>query len=112
MGSSENFPNFYILQKSDQNFPKFEISKNRQNLEKFDILVIFWKKVGYVDIINVIKVMFSSGNLHVHILVPGVLRVCDTSFSPNFDEIWSKFVVLVDISGFCKTHILPIFDKK
>ena len=92
------------------------------NFAKFGIFANFCKIFGSHSRANLVKMMFCSVNFGVHEEFPGDFRGSAAEFSPNFDEIWSKFwilveiwskfSILVEISIFYKIHILSLFVKK
>ena len=102
--------------------PKKRCRPKFPNFAKFGIFANFCKIFRSHSRANLVKMTFCSVNFGVHEEFPGTFRVLATEFSPNFDEIWSKFwilieiwskfSILVEISSFCKIHILSLFDKK
>ena len=92
------------------------------NFAKFGIFANFCKIFGSHSRANLVKMVFCSVNFGVHEEFPGTFRVSTAEFSPNFDEIWSKFwilieiwskfLILVEILTFCEIHVLVLFSKK
>ena len=101
--------------------PKISGRQKFPNFAKFENFVKFCKIFWSHYDANCVKIMFSSVNFSVHEKFFDIFRVLSTKFSPNFDEIWSKFsifvkiwskfTILVEISRFCKMQILVIFGK-